>query len=1174
MKRRLAVAGLSLAVALGTVALPAVTTAQAAQTATANAGAAEPGPLDRAVAAADKVTASGFDSLAKGPDERYDRRMVTPWLKGMYSIAYERTYRGLPVVGGDAVVLADGNGDVRAVRSASDVRISVGTDARIKADAAERTSRARLKKADRNESPRLVVKLADDKARLAWETVVTGSTEDGTPSRLHVFVDARTGKVVDSYDDVRAGHADSQWNGPSPLSIDTSQSGGQYRLSDPSRPGLSCADYSTGRVFTGPDDNWGNGDASSRETGCADVMYAAQKESDMLRDWLGRDGHDGNGGSWPAKVGLNQVNAYWNGSSVAIGHNEQNEWIGSMDVVGHEYGHGIDQFTPGGARNESGLGEATGDIFGALTEAYANQPAPYDTPGDYEVGETVDLVGNGPIRYMYDPSRLRDPNCYSSSIPDTEVHAAAGPLNHWFYLLAEGTNPGGGKPDSPTCNNTTLTGVGIQNAGKIFYGGMLLKTSGMTHKRYRTATLTAAKNLDPTCELFNRTKAAWNAISVPAQSADPTCTGSPASDFSMALSPASGSAEPGQSVTATVSTTVTSGSAQSVALSATGAPAGVQVSFSPSSVTAGGSASMKVTVADSTAQGTYTLTVKGDGSAADHTAQYTLTIGGGGNPGGQAPDIDVSKVKAHLDELQAIATRNGGNRRSTGTGYDQSVAYVKGKLQAAGFTVAEQPCTSGCTSGAGNNLIAEWPKGDADNVYMFGAHLDGVSAGPGINDNGSGSAALLETALELARQNPAMLNRVRFAWWTDEEQGLNGSDFYVRSLSSAERSKIKAYYNFDMVASTNGGYFINHINSAAAAPMKEYWASLNLAPEENTEGAGRSDDYSFERYSIATSGYAMGASARKTSAQAAKWGGTAGRAYDPCYHSSCDTIDNINLTGLNRASDGIAYTLWEQAVGGEAPADDFSMDVSPTSGSVAPGGDVKTTVSTATVNGSAQTVRLSVPNAPAGVTAEFNPSSVTSGERATMRVTAAASTAPGTYTLTVTGTGTSATHTTTYTLTVTGDGGGCDTGQKIVNGGFEDGTSPWTGDTRTIGQYDGQVAHSGTRYSWLGGWGTTSNESIGQTVTVPEGCAAVKLDYYLHIDTKETTNTPYDTLRVQVDGTTVSTKSNADAASGYVRQSLDLSAYAGRQVTVTFESTEDAYLQTSFVIDDVTVQGS
>ncbi|MGV9942562.1 M28 family peptidase [Streptomyces sp. NPDC003401] len=1173
MNRRLAVAGLSLAMALGTVALPTASAAHAEPPSRA-AGKPGPKPVDRAIAAADKATTSGFDALAKGPDERYDRRMVTPWLKGLYSVAYERTYRGLPVVGGDAVVLADGEGKVRAAHNASDVRISTGTRAEVGAAAAARTSRARLAKADRTESQRLVIKVQDDRARLAWETVVTGSTAapDAHESRLHVFVDARTGKVLDAYDDVREGNGTSEWNGPSPLPITTGRSGSSYQLSDPTRPGLSCADHSTGTVFSGPDDNWGTGSASSKETGCVDALYGAQKQWDMLGAWLGRNGHDGNGGSWPTRVGLNDVNATWNGTRVTIGHNQANKWIASMDVVAHEYGHGIDQNTPGGADNENGLGEATGDIFGALTEAYADQPAPYDTPGDYEVGEMIDLVGNGPIRSMYDPSKIGDPNCYSSSIPTTEVHAAAGPLNHWFYLLAEGSNPGGGKPASPTCNNTTLTGVGVQNAGKIFYGGMLLKTSGMTHKRYRTATLTAAKNLDASCALFNRTKAAWDAVSVPAQSADPTCTGTPVSDYSLAVGPSSATVQPGGSATATLSTTVTSGSGQSVALSATGAPAGVSVSFSPSSVTSGDSATMTVSTTSSTAPGTYTLTVRGDGAQSDHTAQYILTVGGS-TPGTGAPDIDVAKVKAHLTEFQAIADRNGGTRRATGAGYTQSLAYVKGKLQAAGYTVTEQACTSGCTSGAGANLIAEWPKGDATRVYLFGAHLDSVSAGPGINDNGSGSAALLETALTLAQQNPTMLNRVRFGWWTDEEQGLNGSDFYARTLTATQRSQIKAYYNFDMIASTNGGYFINHITSAAAAPMKAYWDSLNLAPEENTEGAGRSDDYSFEQYGIATSGYAMGASATKTSAQAAKWGGTAGRSYDPCYHSSCDTTANVNDTGLDRASDGIAHTLWKQAVGTGTPVDDFSLSAAPSSGTVNPGASATATVATGTTGGSAQTVRLSATNAPAGVTVSFAPSSVTSGGSSVMTVATTASTAPGVYTLTITGTGSSATHTTTYTLTVNGSGS-CDTGQRIVNGGFESGTSPWTGDTGTIGAQSGQSARTGTRFAWLGGYGSSRTETINQSVTVPKGCTRATLTYHLHIDTDEAGSTAYDVLRVQVNGTTLATRSNVNAASGYFQQSVDLSSYAGQQVTVTFTASEDSSLQTSFVIDDVTLQGS
>ncbi|MFI1002622.1 M28 family peptidase [Streptomyces galbus] len=534
-----------------------------------------------------------------------------------------------------------------------------------------------------------------------------------------------------------------------------------------------------------------------------------------------------------------------------------------------------------------------------------------------------------------------------------------------------------------------------------------------------------------------------------------------------------------------------------------------------------------------------------------------------------APDIDVTKVQAHLTELNAIAGRNGGTRRSTGQGYRDSVAYVKGKLQAAGYTVSEQACTSGCTSGAGPNLIAEWPKGDASKVYMFGSHLDSVAAGPGINDNGSGSATLLEVALKLAETNPTMAARVRFGWWTDEEQGLNGSDFYARSLTSAQRSAIKAYYNFDMVASRNGGYFINHITSAAAAPMKAYWDSLNLQPEENVEGAGRSDDYSFENYGIPTSGYAMGASARKTSAQAAKWGGTAGAAYDSCYHSACDTTANINATGLDRSADGVAYTLWAQAVSATVPADDFSLAVNPASGSTAAGTSLTTTVSTATTNGSAQTVTLSASGAPSGVTVSFSPASVTSGASSTATVAVGSSVPPGTYTLTVTGTGTT-THTAPYTLTVTGTGG-CTASQVISNGGFESGTSPWTGDTGAIGTFSGQSAHSGTRYAWLAGYGYAATDAITQTVTIPAGCTTATLKYWLHVDTAESGSTAYDTFQVKVDGTAKQSYSNANAAAGYTQRSLDLTPYLGRQVTLTFTATEDASLQTSFVVDDATL---
>ena len=130
-------------------------------------------------------------------------------------------------------------------------------------------------------------------------------------------------------------------------------------------------------------------------------------------------------------------------------------------MVGHEFGHGVDDHTPGGISG-SGTQEFVADTFGAATEWFANNP-PYDPP-DFTVGEEVNLVGSGPIRYMYNPSLAGDPNCYSSSIPTEEVHAAAGPGNHWFYLLAEGTSPTNGQPTSPTCNSSSVTGIGIQKA--------------------------------------------------------------------------------------------------------------------------------------------------------------------------------------------------------------------------------------------------------------------------------------------------------------------------------------------------------------------------------------------------------------------------------------------------------------------------------------------------------------------------------------------------------------------------------------------------------------------------------------------------------------------------------------------------------------------------------------
>ncbi|MFG2684547.1 M28 family metallopeptidase [Streptomyces sp. NPDC048405] len=274
-----------------------------------------------------------------------------------------------------------------------------------------------------------------------------------------------------------------------------------------------------------------------------------------------------------------------------------------------------------------------------------------------------------------------------------------------------------------------------------------------------------------------------------------------------------------------------------------------------------------------------------------------------------APDISLTNVKAHLAQLQSIATANGGNRAHGRAGYQASLDYVKAKLDAAGFTTRVQRFTA--SGRTGYNLIADWPGGDANQVVMAGSHLDSVTSGPGINDNGSGSSAVLETALAVARSGYQPGKHLRFAWWGAEELGLVGSRAYVNSLGSADRAKISGYLNFDMIGSPNPGYFVYDDDPTIERTFKDYFAGLSIATEIETEGDGRSDHAPFKNAGVPVGGLFSGADYRKTSAQAAKWGGTVGQPFDRCYHSSCDTTANIDDTALDHNSDAIAYAVWE-----------------------------------------------------------------------------------------------------------------------------------------------------------------------------------------------------------------------------------------------------------------------
>lgn len=235
------------------------------------------------------------------------------------------------------------------------------------------------------------------------------------------------------------------------------------------------------------------------------------------------------------------------------------------------------------------------------------------------------------------------------------------------------------------------------------------------------------------------------------------------------------------------------------------------------------------------------------------------------------------------------------------------------------------------------NVIAQTRTGRTDNVVMAGAHLDGVTGGPGINDNGSGSAALLETALQLGSK-PKVNNAVRFAWWSAEEFGLVGSTYYVNSLSFEQQLDIALYLNFDMIGSPNAGYFVydgDDSDGEGAGPgpygsaqieasFIEYLEGKAGVPTEGTDFDGRSDYGEFIAVGIPSGGLFTGAEGIKTEAQAQKWGGEAGVAYDPCYHQACDNLGNIDRVALDRNADAMAWVTGKYAystedVNGVAP---------------------------------------------------------------------------------------------------------------------------------------------------------------------------------------------------------------------------------------------------------------
>jgi Zn-dependent metalloprotease len=461
---------------------------------------------------------------------------------GTAHVRLQRNYRGLDVVGGDLVVHQASSGAWRGLSQTLHQNLTLGTTASVSQGAAE--AAATSSKANRRiagaqaESSKLVVDATGSVPRLAWAVTTGGVQSDGTPSRLVSYVDARSGTVLHGVQQIETadGSGQSLYAGTVPLQLTFATLA--YQLKDPTRGSTYTTDMknksdsllctllgfgcSAGTLFTSPDNQFGNGTTSSRESAAVDAQYGTNMTWDFYKTTFGRNGIFGNGtGSYNrVHYGSNYVNAFWDGTKMTYGDGDGSSYgpLTSLDVAGHEMSHGVTEnsanLTYSG--ESGGLNESTSDIFGTMVEFFANNAA---DPGDYLIGEQFDKTHKG-LRRMDDPaSDGKSVNCWSSSVANLDVHYSSGVGNHFFYLLAEGSGQktvGGVLHNSPTCNGSTVTGIGRADAEQIWYRALTVyMTSSTNYASARTASLNAARDLyGASSAQYAAVATAWSAVSV------------------------------------------------------------------------------------------------------------------------------------------------------------------------------------------------------------------------------------------------------------------------------------------------------------------------------------------------------------------------------------------------------------------------------------------------------------------------------------------------------------------------------------------------------------------------------------------------------------------------------------------------------------------------------------
>ncbi|WP_225813319.1 M4 family metallopeptidase [Streptomyces spinosus] len=528
------------AVAAGALLATGVTTSATAQPA-AKPLAAAPTALSAAarttlIQQAQADAAGTARQIGLGAQEKLVVKDVVKDADGTVHTRYERTYAGLPVLGGDLIVHTAKSGKTQGVTKATKSAIKVASlKPQITAAKAEKQAVSAAKTLGSAKTTadgaRKVIWAGSGKPVLAYETVVGGLQDDGTPNQLHVITDAATGKKLFEYQGIENATGKTLYSGT--VTLNSVQSGSTYQLTDSARGNhktynLARKTSGTGTLVASSTNVFGTGTASSSssdQTAAADAAYGAAETWDFYKSTFGRNGIKNNGVGAYSRVhyGNAYVNAFWDDGCFCMTYGDGSgnvDPLTSLDVAGHEMSHGVTSNTAGlnYSGESGGLNEATSDIFGTGVEFFANNAS---DPGDYLIGEKIDINGDGtPLRYMDKPSKDGGSADYwSSSVGSKDVHYSSGVANHFFYLLSEGSGSktiNGVTYNSPTYNGAAVTGIGRAKALQIWYKALTTyMTSTTNYKAARTATLNAASALYGSGSAeYNAVAAAWTAVNV------------------------------------------------------------------------------------------------------------------------------------------------------------------------------------------------------------------------------------------------------------------------------------------------------------------------------------------------------------------------------------------------------------------------------------------------------------------------------------------------------------------------------------------------------------------------------------------------------------------------------------------------------------------------------------